>query len=75
MWTIERICCAVLSTSHVFLPSNIGFPNLSLWTYFFGGTCNDGTITFSESHGIILGVVEIKHGRNFIFPVLQYLGN
>ena len=30
-----------------------------------------GTITFSESSGLILCVV----GRDFIFPALDYLGN
>ena len=75
IYAIQSICCTVPSTSCVFLPSNTHFPNLSQWIYFFGGTCVNGTIAFSEGRGLILGVVLIYHGREFIFPVLQFLGN
>ena len=70
MFAMQSICCTVLSTSHVFLPFKIGFRNLGQWTYFFGVTCIHGTIAFSESSGLILGVAEIKYGREFIFLVL-----
>ena len=33
-----------------------------------------GTITFLESNGLILRVTGIKHGWEFLFLVLQYLG-
>lgn len=80
-WTIfirfiiatQSICCPVLSTSYVFLTSNIGFPNLSLWTYFFVGICVNETITFSKSSGLILGVAGITYAREIIFLVLQDL--
>ena len=67
---MQSICSAVLSTSYDFLPFKIGFRNLGQWTYFFGVTCIHGTITFSESSGLILGVGEIKYGQEFIFLVL-----
>ena len=35
---------------------------------FFGKICIHGLIIFSESTGVILGVVEIKYGQEFIFP-------
>ena len=59
---MQWICCTVLSTSYVFLPSNIRFPSLNQWAYFFEGT-------------YVNGVVEIKYGREFMFQVLQYLGD
>lgn len=33
---MQSICRTVPSTSYVFLPSNIGFPNGIQWAYFFG---------------------------------------
>ena len=54
----------------VILPSKVGFPNIGQWTYFFGVTFIHGTITFSESSGLILRVVGIKYGREFIFLIL-----
>ena len=59
---MQRICCTVKSTGYVFLPSNVE-------------TCANVTIASSEIRGIILRVVGIKYGREFILPVLQYLGN
>ena len=47
----------------------MNFPNLSQWTSSFEATYIQGSITFSESSGLILGVVEIKYGRELIFPV------
>ena len=74
IFTVQSICCRVLSASFVFLPSYIGFPNLSHWTSFFWGTCIHGTITFSESRGLFLGVIGIKYGREFIFPNFTVFG-
>ena len=42
--------------------------------YFLGNFVN-GTITFSESCGLIIVVLEIKYGREFIFPVLKCFGS
>ena len=67
---MKNIWYTVLSTSYAFLPFKIGFPNLGQLTYFFGVTCIHGATTFSESSGLILGVVEVKYGREFIFLVL-----
>ena len=72
---MPSISCTVLSTSHVFLPPYIGFPNLGHCTSFLGGTCTHGKITFVESSELFLGMVGMKCGRGFVFPVLQYLGN
>ena len=69
IFTIQSNCCTVLSTSYDFLPSYMNFPNLSQWTSSFEPTYIQGSITFSESSGLILGVVEIKYGQDFIFPV------
>ena len=60
---MKSICCTVMSTSYAFLPSTVNFPNLSQWTYFYGGNCANGTITISESRELVLWVVGIKYGR------------
>ena len=75
IFAMQSICWAVPSTSYVFLLFNIGFPQLSQCSYFLGGACICDTITFLESTGLILGVVGIKYRREFIFPVLQFMGN
>ena len=45
------------------MPFKIGFRNLGQITYFFGVTCiHNQLVTFSESTGLIIGVVKIKYG-------------
>ena len=65
---VTQFCQLVLSFYHLTSVIRI----LANELIFFGGTCIHGTIPFPES---ILGVVEIKKGRELIFPVLEDLGN
>lgn len=58
-----------------FLRVTLGFPNLSQCTCFFRGTCIHGAITFSDCSPPILVLVATKYGWEFIFLVLQNLGN
>ena len=74
IFTVQSICCRVLLASFVFLPSYIGFTNLSHWTSFFWGTCIHGTITFSESRGLFIVVIGITYGWEFIFPNFTVFG-
>ena len=63
-------CSTVLSTSHALILSFIGFPKLSQWTSFFSGqwgTCTHVTITFTESSGLILGVLGIINMDGSLF--------
>ena len=61
---MQGIYLSVLSTSYVFLPCNIDFPNLSQQIYFFGGNCIQ---VQQHVQGVVSLVFGIKYGLTFIF--------